>query len=149
MSPPRTVHLSLPSRLDHLNLVQEVAEEIAQIAGLDEDGRLDFGLAVREGVVNAMKHAHGFDETKPVELTFVVEDDGTHLSATIVDHGPGFDPERTPDPTAPENLLKTSGRGLLLMRSLVDEVRYERRRTGMSLRLVKRLPAGAAARRAR
>jgi len=134
----RTVHLCLPSRLDHLNLVQEVAEEIAQLAGLDEDGRLDFGLAVREGVINAMKHGHGLDETKPVELSFVTEAAG-HLSVTIADRGAGFDPQATPDPTAPENLMKPSGRGLLLMRSLVDEVSFERGAPGMKLVLVKKL----------
>ncbi len=60
------ITMSVPSRLDLLDLLQAVAEEIARIAGFADEARLDFGLAVREGVVNAMKHAHSFVASQPV-----------------------------------------------------------------------------------
>lgn len=132
-------HITVPSRLDHLDLLQAVAEEVARLAGLDDDARLDFGLAVREGAVNAMKHAHRLEPAHPVRCLFRQVKDG--VEASIRDEGPGFDPAATPDPRAPENLLRSSGRGLFLIRSLVDRVDFVRHRddgeAGMELVLFK------------
>jgi serine/threonine-protein kinase RsbW len=139
MPPESRIAISIPSRLDHLDLVQAVAEEGARLAGLDDDAKLDFGLAVREGVVNAIKHAHKYEPREPVEIAF--EQVGDTLSATIVDQGPGFDPASVPDPREPENLMRTSGRGLFLIHGLVDEVRFTQRARGMELVLVKRRAA--------
>ncbi len=128
--------MTVPSRLDHLDLVQGVAEEIGRLAGFEEDARLDLGLAVREGTVNAMKHAHGLDPSRPVLLVFEHRDCTVQVS--VVDHGQGFDPDTLPDPREPENLLRTSGRGLFLIRSLVDEIQFVQRTNGMELVMVKR-----------
>ncbi|GAB4224531.1 MAG: hypothetical protein Kow0062_26500 [Acidobacteriota bacterium] len=138
MERPEMIVIEVPSRLVHLDWLQEAAEKIAALAGFDDDGCLDLGLAVREGAINAMKHAHAFDASLPVRVEFVVRVDA--LEIRVLDRGPGFDPEATPDPTAPENLLRTSGRGLLLIRSLVDEVRIERRAQGMQVTLVRARP---------
>ncbi len=131
------IALSVPSRLDHLDMLQAVAEEVARLAGLGEDARLDLGLAVREGVVNAMKHAHGFDASHPVQVTF--DRQGNDLSVSIRDEGQGFDPSTIPDPREPENLLRTSGRGLFLIHGLVDDFRIVHHPRGMELVLVKRV----------
>ncbi len=131
------ISLSVPSRLDHLDMLQAVAEEVARLVGFGEDARLDLGLAVREGVVNAMKHAHGFDATHPVDVTF--DREGNNLSVSIRDEGAGFDPSTIPDPREPENLLRTSGRGLFLIHGLVDELRIVKHPRGMELVLVKRI----------
>lgn len=137
MSAPSRIALTVPSRLDHLDLLQSVAEEVARLAGCDDSARLDLALAVREAAVNAMKHGHGFDERHPVQVEFF--SDGTQIRVAVRDEGPGFDPSTLPDPTAPENLLRPCGRGLFLIRSLVDELTITPRRQGMELVLVKRL----------
>ncbi len=134
--------MSVPSRLDHLDLLQAVCERIARIAGFDDDGVLDLGLAVREGAINAMKHAHHFDAALPVALDFRMHD--ATLEISILDRGPGFDPAAQPDPREPENLLRPCGRGLFLIRSLVDEVSFVHRDGGMEVVLVKRGRAAAA-----
>lgn len=112
------------------------------MAGLDADPRLDFGLAVREAAVNAMKHAHHFDPQIPLELRF---DNGPgEIRVSVLDRGPGFNPDDTPDCCAPENLLRDSGRGLFLIRSLVDEVEFIQHGEGMELILHKRFKAAPA-----
>ncbi|UCF67018.1 MAG: ATP-binding protein [Acidobacteriota bacterium] len=139
--PKQPIRIELPSRVEFLNLVQGIAEEIAQVCGMPEDERLDFGLAVREGAINAMKHAHGFNPGLPVALEFALDQNRTTLSVSILDQGNGFDPATVSDPTAPENLLKSSGRGLLLIRSLVDEFDVLNHEGGTELVLVKKIGA--------
>jgi serine/threonine-protein kinase RsbW len=140
MTAQTRIALTIPSRLDHLDLVQAVAEEVARLAGCDESDRLDLALAVREATVNAMKHGHGFDASREVEVEFGTN--GTGVKVVVRDEGPGFDPAALPDPTAPENLLRPCGRGLFLIRSLVDELKIAARRKGMELILVKHLATG-------
>lgn len=137
MTANNRISLGVPSRIDHLDLLQGVAERLARMAGLDEDATLDLALAVREACINAMKHAHQFDETRLVRVEFATQPDA--VSVAVRDEGPGFDPAACPDPRDPENLLRTCGRGLFLIRSLVDEVRFRHLRGGMELVLVKRL----------
>jgi len=143
MSVLSQVSLIAPSSLDHLDLVQAVAEQVARLAGLPEERQLDFGLAVREGAINAMKHGHKFDAKRTVRLEFRFRSEC--LEVSIVDHGPGFDPAELPDPRSPENLLRSSGRGLFLIRSLVDQVHFIQHDNGMELLLRKRLNDSPAA----
>lgn len=136
------VCLTVPSRLDHLDLLQELAEATARIAGFAEDQRLDLGLAVREAAINAMKHGNRLDPRREVKATFTCNAESMHIA--ILDQGNGFDPGSVPDPTAPENLLRSSGRGLLLIRTLVEEVEFHRTSSGMEIVLSKRLPRAPA-----
>lgn len=139
---PERSHIAMvvPSRIDHLDLLQAVCERIARLAGFDDDGVMDLGLAVREGAINAMKHAHNFDAKKPVAVDFRLN--GATLEVSIADSGAGFDPSSLPDPRAPENLLRSSGRGLFLIHSLVDDVTFIPRQPGMEIVMVKRVRAG-------
>ncbi|MBP7147457.1 MAG: ATP-binding protein [Acidobacteria bacterium] len=142
---PTRIAVIVPSRLDHLDLLQRVAEAVGQLAGFDEDAQLDMGLAVREGAINAMKHGNRLDASLSVEIVFQADADG--LRVAVSDRGHGFDPTGVPDPTAPENLLRSHGRGLLLIRSLVDEVQFVQTEHGMQLVLIKHrsaLPSSAA-----
>ncbi len=134
---PIRITMSLPSRPEYLDLVQEVVVSVARLCGFAEDGQMDIGLAMREGAVNAMKHGNKLDPRLPidVEITGSIE----RITMTIRDRGTGF-----ADPTLPENILKSSGRGLFLIHTLVDEVRFHRRSPGTELVLVKRRPALAA-----
>ena len=99
-------------------------------------------MAVRESVVNAIKHGNRHDESKRVvvEFTPVPAHDPTELVIRVEDEGEGFDPEEIADPLAPENILKSSGRGIFLIRSFMDEVDVRRgAERGMQVRMVKKV----------
>lgn len=135
---PRTVHLDISSRLDLLETVQTVLLQMAALAGIGEDAGHYMSVAVRESVVNAVKHGNRLDESKRVFIAFELKP-GV-LEVEIRDEGPGFDPGSVPDPLAPENLLKADGRGIFFMRQFMDEVTYSFPPKGGTLvRMTKRL----------
>ena len=137
-----SVRLVLPNELRLLDVVHSASEKMAEIAGFDEDAALNVGLAMREAVINAMIHGNRRDPARKVEVTLDARP--SRFEAKVSDEGAGFDPERRSDPTAEANLLNTSGRGLLLMRAFVDEVRFRRRRSrGMEVTLVKNRAAAS------
>jgi serine/threonine-protein kinase RsbW len=132
-----SVELVLPSDVKLIDLVHAMSEKMAEFAGFDADEALNVGLALREAVINAIVHGNGQDPDLKVHISLVA--DPIQLEATIRDEGRGFDPEGKPDPTAEENLLSTSGRGLLLMKAFVDEVRFfQRKDQGMEITLTKK-----------
>ena len=136
------VRLDLPSCLDMLDLAQSVSEQVGRIAGLDEDSLHSIGVAVRESMINAIKHGNRGDAAKRVfvDLTPLPDDEPPGLAIRVRDEGCGFDPAAIPDCVAPENLLKASGRGIFLIRSFMDEVVLQRApEGGMELRMVKRV----------
>lgn len=113
----------LPSRIESIDQAAEVVAGAVTEAGVDEGALFGIDLAVREAVANAVKHGNGLDETKQVRISF--ETTPQRFEITIRDEGAGFDFEHLPDPTDPANLLKESGRGAFLMRSFMDEVRWQ------------------------
>jgi serine/threonine-protein kinase RsbW len=133
-----TVTIDIASRLEMLETVQTVLGHVTSLVGFDEDAAHYMSVAVRESVVNAMKHGNRGNEKKRVKVSFVI---GPRvLEVAVLDEGPGFDPRRIPDPVAEENLLKADGRGIFFMRSFMDEVEYSFPPNGGTLvRLVKRL----------
>ena len=97
-------------------------------------------MAVREAVANAIKHGNQQDLSKHVHLE--MELDGDTLVISIRDEGEGFDPAAVEDPLAPENRLKTSGRGIFYMRTFMDDVRFRQHADGgMEIVLKKNLGA--------
>jgi serine/threonine-protein kinase RsbW len=137
-----TVHLEFPSLFEMIDLVQAVTDQMARILGLDDDAQHWVGVAVRESVINAIKHGNHFDAARNVELDFTATPATapTELLIRVRDHGEGFDPQALPDPLAPENLLKASGRGIFFMRSFMDDVQIQRAAGGgMEVRMIKRL----------
>jgi serine/threonine-protein kinase RsbW len=138
--PDRTVKLDIASRFDMLDVVQTVLQHVAALLGFDEEASHYMSVAVRESVVNAIKHGNKLDESKRVRVQFVMG--ARTLEVEVRDEGPGFDPSGIPDPVAPENLLRVDGRGIFFMRSFMDEVSYSfPPRGGTAVRMVKRLPA--------
>jgi serine/threonine-protein kinase RsbW len=132
-----TIELDVSSDLRLVDLVHAAAEKVAELAGFDEDDALNVGLAVREAVINAMLHGNRKDPSLRVRVGLTAARDG--ITARVLDQGAGFDPDATPDPTDASNVLNASGRGLLLMRAFVDEVRFDYRAgRGMEIRLIKR-----------
>src|SRR5271165_6098603 len=136
MTAPQRVSYRLESTLESVNKAEEMADQIASQAGFDEDSRGGIAMAVREGMINAVLHGNAYDPAKRVNLTF---ETGKELIITIADEGKGFIPEEVPDPLAPENLLKESGRGIFLMRTFMDEVRFRKLNSGTEITLIKRL----------
>ena len=143
-----TVRLDISSAFDMLDFVEVVSGHMSRMVGFDEDTLHWISIAVRESVANAMKHGNQGDESKRVKVEFTCSpaEHPTELAIVVQDQGAGFDPEDVADPLAPENLLKSSGRGLFLVRSFMDEMVHRRiPEGGMEIRLVKRLavPDGA------
>jgi serine/threonine-protein kinase RsbW len=138
-----TVRLDFHSTFEMLDFVQVVSDQIARMAGLDEDARHWVNVAVRESVINAIKHGNAHDERKRVHVEFTplhVSAPAEGIQIRVRDEGPGFDPSTLPDPLAPENLLKSSGRGIFLIRSFMDEMVLQRApEGGMEVVMVKRV----------
>lgn len=144
MAAATTVKLVIPSTVRLVDLVHGASERMAEIAGFDEEGSLNVALAVREALINAIKHGNHLDPSLTVEV--ILESNSNGFRATVKDRGQGFDSRITLDPTVGENRLMTSGRGLLLIRAFVDEVKFKYRKgRGMEVTLIKRLspPRGA------
>ena len=122
------VRLEFPSHFDMLDFVQLLSDHMGEVGGLDEDSMHWVGVAVRESVINAIKHGNDDDENKRVIVEFRFEPiaDPSELVVRVVDQGTGFDPVDVADPLAPENLLKSSGRGIFFMRSFMDDLKLQR-----------------------
>jgi serine/threonine-protein kinase RsbW len=132
--------LTLASSIESVDLVERTAEEFAERAGFDEDTVPNIAMAVREAAVNAVIHGNSYDPTKQITATF--ESNSESLIVRITDQGPGLDPDSVPDPLAPENILRGSGRGIFLIKAFMDEVHFRKLHPGTELTLIKhRVPA--------
>lgn len=147
MTHSHTVRIEFGSAFDMLDFVQVVSDHIGRMSGLDEDSLHWVSVAVRECVVNAIKHGNQNDESKRVVVEFspVPAHDPEELVIRVEDEGEGFDPHELADPLAPENILKSSGRGIFLIRSFMDDVQLQRgKHRGMEIRMVKKVPKAGA-----
>ena len=136
------VRLELPSDLDMVDLAEVVSGQIARIHQMADGDVADYGLAVRESVTNAIVHGNQEIRTRRVSIEFSLmsEAEPRTLVTSVIDEGDGVVLDEVPDPLAPDNLLKPTGRGLLLMRAFNDHVSVARVRSGgTEVRLVKRL----------
>jgi len=114
------LELKLESVIASVEAAELCAKGAARDRGYYEEQVERLGLAVREAAANAVTHGNTYSRDKSVH--FQVELTEQRLVVRLKDEGEGFDPAQVPDPTSPEGLLKGSGRGLLMMRTLVDEV---------------------------
>jgi serine/threonine-protein kinase RsbW len=136
------VRLEIHSSFEMLDFVQVVSDRVGEMAGLDEESIHWIGVAVRESVINAIKHGNREDYRKVVgiEFVFTPRQAPTELVIRVCDEGEGFEPGEVANPLAPENLLKSSGRGIFFMRSFMDDLSLRRRpEGGMEVRMVKKL----------
>ena len=132
-----TTELSLPSRIDTVATAAAAVAEFLSRSGITEDAAFGIDMAVREAVTNAVVHGNRQDENKTVDVTLKSSPDAVEIS--VHDQGAGFNPEAVPDPTADENILKASGRGIFFMRSFMDEVNWLiRPGGGTTVRMLKR-----------
>ncbi len=117
------LRLTIASLFAELELVDQAVDAFLQALAWDPDELPNVSLAVREAAANAIQHGNRLEPDLPVEILCTVE--GTNLLVQVADRGDGFDPETLPDPLAPENLLKPTGRGILLIRNFMDGVTFE------------------------
>jgi serine/threonine-protein kinase RsbW len=134
------IRMSLSSRFENIEMVQHLCSKLLEGRDVPEETRHWILMAVREAVANAIKHGNQQDLSKHVHLEMDVV--GNTLAISIRDEGTGFDPAAVDDPLAPENRLKTSGRGIFYMRTFMDDVRFQRHaKGGMEIVLKKNLGA--------
>jgi serine/threonine-protein kinase RsbW len=128
--------LELPNDVRAIeHAVDYVLQRCGSCQGYERKIRLNFRVSLTEALSNAMLYGNGQDPRKRVRLEVILAQ--TEIRVRVTDEGQGFDPECIPDPTAPANILKSGGRGVFLMRQLMDEVHFNER--GNSVTLVLRL----------
>jgi serine/threonine-protein kinase RsbW len=132
------IQTTLDSVLESVDQAEQLVMQEASKAGFDEDQQHQIGMAVRECAVNAIIHGNRYSKNKKLHLD--IESSSRGLTVTVGDEGEGFDINALPDPLAPENLLRQSGRGLLLIRTFMDDFDlHPRPGGGTEVRLVKHL----------
>jgi serine/threonine-protein kinase RsbW len=133
-----TTELIYDSRIESIGAAAEAAAEILSRFGAGEEVLFAVDMAIREAVTNAVVHGNKQDGSKKVMVSF--SRSPNTLEIVVRDQGHGFDPEGVADPTDPQNLLKASGRGILFMRTFMDEVEWlEHDEGGTVVKMTKRL----------
>ncbi|HWB17307.1 MAG TPA: ATP-binding protein [Vicinamibacterales bacterium] len=136
------IRVELPSTFELLDIVQLLSDRLSTLAGLDEDAVHWVSVAVRESVINAIKHGNREDRRKhvTVEIEITPRAEPRELVVRVLDEGEGFDADHIANPLDPENVLKSSGRGIFFMRNFMDDVSIVKRPEGGTLvRMTKKL----------
>jgi serine/threonine-protein kinase RsbW len=126
--------VEIPSETENIRNVEESIVEALEEGGFSDDDIFAVRLALDEALANAIKHGNRYDAKKTVTVKFRVTDSGATI--TVGDEGQGFDYGHQPDPTAPDRLELPTGRGLLLMRSYMDRVGFNKK--GNEVTMVKK-----------
>lgn len=129
--------VEIPSRLEELGRIERMAEKVAAVYCLSQDELDNLAIAVTEAVGNAIIHGNGRDPEKRVRIAFGVA--AGFLTIEVADQGRGFDPAGLSDPLLPENLMKESGRGIFILKSLMDRVDFQFTPKGTVVRMALRL----------
>ena len=135
--PLKTENLSIPSTSDQLEVIDNVVEAMAADMGFGKDAIADLGICVTEAVMNSIEHAHKDRPELMINLTIECYSD--RMKIVVRDHGKGFNENEIPDPTVPENMLNTGGRGLMIMKAMMDEVDVKHFDDGTEITMVKKL----------
>jgi serine/threonine-protein kinase RsbW len=123
-SPGVCVSLTMSSEIDAISLVVDRLMSVMRLPHCLPADERDVELALREALANAVIHGNKTDPRKKVHIDCHVHP-GRELAFVIRDEGSGFDPSKVPDPTKAENILSEKGRGIHLMRVLMDEVHFD------------------------
>ena len=132
-----TIELTIGSKFDFIEIVSSVTKGVTELGGFDEDTTNWIELAIRESVINAIKHGNHESTEWPVDVRYTLDD--SVLTILVRDYGRGFDLAKVPDPLDPENLLNPNGRGIFYMKSFMDEVEFSKHPDGGTIvRMTKR-----------
>jgi serine/threonine-protein kinase RsbW len=137
---PQRIEVKLETLFDSVNLAEDICQRIAQSAGFGDDDCYKISMAVHEAVINAVRY--GNEEQRHKKITMIVEVGPEKLVVHIVDQCRGLNLADIPDPLADENVMKTSGRGIFLMRTFMDEFDVRRSNEGgAEIVMTKRIPS--------
>ena len=135
---PRSFELTIPSRLEEMETVHDVIGQAVREYELSDDLAHWIELTISESMINAIQHGNKADPAK--EATLKISSTGDAIEIIVEDQGCGFKMDKIADPTDTANLLKPSGRGILIIRSFMDEVDLTQREGGgCRLRMVKKI----------
>jgi serine/threonine-protein kinase RsbW len=135
----RSFELTVPSRLEEMDAVHAMVDLAIKELKISEDLAHWIELSISESMINAIQHGNKCDPAK--SATLKISSDGDAIEVIVEDQGLGFEIADVADPTNVENLLKPSGRGILIIRSFMDEVDLSKREGGgCRLRMMKRIP---------
>lgn len=122
------------SRLDELKCVESLTNQAGETLGLSQDQTDNLAIAVTEAVGNAIVHGNKKNPDKTVTVVFKLDPD--QVEVAVSDQGGGFDPRQIDDPLDPANLFKENGRGIFILKALMDDVRFEFSPKGTTIRMV-------------
>lgn len=129
--------LVIPSLLEKLSEVEELTEKLAVEHDILDDDRDNLAIAITELTNNAIMHGNKFDHKKKVIISFYF--DNNEVCVYIKDQGTGFDPTTIGNPLDPENLLKESGRGIFILKSIMDDVQFQVSGQGTEVKIIKKI----------
>jgi serine/threonine-protein kinase RsbW len=135
--------VALETVIESIDRAEDVVKRFAQATGFDEDEVHRIGMAVREGTINAYNYGNRQDRRKKIMLIVELEEsrEESRMIVRVLDEGTGFDLSDIPDPLAEENLLRTSGRGIFLIRAFMDDFSVQRGSNGgAEVIMTKKLP---------
>jgi len=130
----KEISVTIPSRLQELAKIEHLSEEIAQKMALSEDQRENLAIAVTEAVGNAILHGNKKSPRKKVHILFRLEKDRVKVS--VRDEGKGFNPDDLFNPLDPKNIMKESGRGIFILKTLMDKVSFSFSPAGTTVEFV-------------
>jgi serine/threonine-protein kinase RsbW len=126
-------NLTIPSKLDKLTEVEKIAEKVSAASGLSKDQCNNVAIAITEAAGNAIVHGNQKDPKKKVRIHFRVTN--KKIDVEVKDEGKGFDPDKLLNPLKPENIMKESGRGIFILKSLMDSVSFRFSPKGTTIRM--------------
>lgn len=130
--------VTFPSHIKYLTEIEAITSEITGELAFEESVRDDLSIAVTELFNNALHHGNKDDESKKITITFRVANNALRIS--VQDEGEGFEPGKLRDPLAPENIYEVNGRGLFLVKQLVDDIEFNITPQGSEIIIIKKLP---------
>src|SRR5437773_934421 len=134
----RTFEITIPSRLEEMGAVHALVEQAVKEYKIDSELAHWIELTISESMINAIQHGNKADPSKTARLQ--ISSNGDAIEIIVEDEGKGFTIDKVADPTDTANLLKPSGRGILIIRSFMDEVDLTPREGGGTrLRMVKKI----------
>lgn len=119
----KSIKISIPSLIENIKIIESFIDNARERFSINEDIYGNIMISVTECVTNAIVHGNRMDRDKVVNMELHLDDD--QIKFVIVDQGKGFDYDHLADPTAPENLEKSGGRGIYIIKHLCDDVKFE------------------------
>ena len=124
-------NIRIESSVENLRIVENAIDEATTVLGISQDNYGKILVSVMEAVNNAILHGNKLSPDKIVDIVISFKSD--ELNITVTDEGPGFSPEKVPDPTTPENIEALNGRGIYLMSHLADNIKYSKKGNSVTM----------------